>query len=103
MRQRADRDAQGERGAEPVLVKVQRVQRGDSKEEEQFKSEYWKDFHPKNLLIALRYASCILTLISRQTTAELCTFPQSGSVAVIMYDIAAVKTWLGRQLCCTRM
>ena len=57
MRQRADRDAQGERGAEPVLVKVQRVQRGDSKEEEQFKSEYWKDFHPKNLLIALRYAS----------------------------------------------
>ena len=24
---------------------------------EHFKSEYWKDFHPKNLLIALRYAS----------------------------------------------
>jgi len=41
-----------------------------AKEEEQFKSEYWKDFHPKNLLIALRYASCILTLISRQNSAH---------------------------------
>lgn len=31
--------------------------RNQTEEEEQFKSEYWKDFHPKNLLIALRYAS----------------------------------------------
>ena len=31
--------------------------RNQTEEDEQFKSEYWKDFHPKNLLIALRYAS----------------------------------------------
>jgi len=35
---------------------------------EQFKAEYWKDFHPKNLLIALRYASQFMYIDTDLTT-----------------------------------